>query len=1072
MRLIEPLYQKCRFAGLFLAFLFLSGIVYGQGKANVKVRSLSVNLKVTDEQGVAIPNASVVIGEGAVHTQTNQNGELSFKASPDDFISVSSIGFEKSVVLASELVAHNVVKLFKAKQFMTSDDNVPLPFAVLKKRQLTGSYNVLKGNLLDKYPTTDIRNSFTVLANGLIVREIHGAPGMSAEEARGTFRFDEKINVSARGRNVIYIIDDIPTDITEMPLDPQEIETVTIVKDMVGKSMFGPAAADGIIFIKTKRGRANERIMNVNVETGVNVVDRFPEFVDGADYARLNNLARTNSGLEPLYSDKDIAEYAKNDPYDMDHPSVNWRKLLFKDNMAFRRANISSTGGNDRVRYYAYVGYNGEGDIYKIGDKADYNRLNTRSNIDVNINDFINVQFDFFGGLSFRRSPNYGYDPEFTSEGTDNPALDIVEFGTVINDVCNIPPVAFPVYANNSPDLDQPWYAVVPSYTQNPVGNLTNNGYYSETGRMGAFNVALEYDMSSILKGLKSRSYVGFNAFNLIRVGKAENYDAYIVNPGISPITGADTVTLTKSSSHSYVKQADQAKLHDYYYLRFAAYENLSYYKKFGENSLDASFTYYLSKVYRNGIEEPQRQQNGVLSALYSIEDKYNIHGVLNYAGSSSFSPEERYKLSSSIGASWVISDENFMSGVKFIDYLKLRAETGILHYESFMSPFRWRNDWNFNDTGVDFGPFTSNQWFGSAVDGTVFRTVQSRTGNPDLTWEKRREINAGIDALMLKRKVNLEINYFNHLRDGQIAQLASLPYVVGISSWRPYFNFNQTRYQGVELALQYTDNEGAFKYSFGGNAVTQKAINVKYDEVQYRNAYQFRQGKPNDAIWGQKYIGRYKSDEEAQATGQYANSPLSLYDATLNAGDLKYEDMNKDGVIDDNDQSQIGNSSPRLYYSLNLKLNYKNVELSLLGNGAALYDIVLNNKYYQNGWGDNNYSKFVLENLETGKYPKLTYFQVRNNFVTSDFWLTKGGYFKIQNAELAWNVPTAGLSWSGVRVCRLFVRGANLATFTKVKDIDPESKNSGLGTTTVNDDDRGLYPLFRTVSCGIKLTF
>lgn len=1066
MRLIESLYQKYSYAGLFLVCLFIAGNGAGQGKSAVKVRSISVNLRVTDEQGTPVPFASVVIGEGAVHTQTGQNGELSFKASPDDFISVSGTGYEKSVILASELVADNVVKLFKAKPFMTSEDNIPLPFTVLKKRHLTGSYNVIRGNILDKYPTTDIRNSFTGLANGLIIRENHGAPGMSAEEARGTFRFDEKINVSARGRNVVYIIDDIPTDITEMPLDPQEIETVTIIKDMVGKAMFGPAAADGIVFIRTKRGRINERIMNVNLESGVNMVDRFPEFVEGADYARLNNLARVNSGLEPLYSEEDITEYAKNDPYDMDHPSVNWKKLMLKDNMAFRRANISSTGGNDRVRYYAYVGYNSEGDIYKIGDKADYNRLNTRSNIDVKINDFINVQFDFFGGLSFRRSPNYGYDPEFTSEGTDNPALDIVEFGTVINDMNNVPPVVFPVYANNSPELDHPWFAVVPSYTQNPVGNLTNNGYYSETGRMGAFNVALEYDMSGIVKGLKSRSYIGFNAFNLIRVGKAENYDAYIVNNIVSPTTGADTVTLTKSSSHSLVRQANQAKLHDYYYLRFAAYENLNYAKKFGQNSLDASLTYYLSKIYRNGIEEPQRQQNGVLSALFSVQDKYNFHGVLNYAGSSSFSPGERYKLSSSLGASWVISDENFMSGIKFIDYLKLRAEGGVLHFESFMSPFRWRNDWNYNDTGVDFGPFTSNQWFGSAVDAYVYRTVQSRSGNPHLSWEKRREINAGVDALMFKRRLNLEVNYFNHLRDGMVAQLNSLPYLVGISSWRPYFNYNQTRIKGVELALQYTNNERAFKYAFGGNATTQKAINVRYDEVQYRNDYQFREGKATDAIWGLKYTGRYASDAEAQST------PLSLYDAELHEGDLKYEDMNKDGVIDDNDQSEIGNSSPRLYYALNLKLGYKNVELSLLGTGSALFDIVLNNKYYMNGWGDNNYSRFVFENLETGKYPKLTYYQVRNNFVTSEYWMTKGGYFKIQNAELAWNVPTKKLEWSGVRVCRLFVRGANLATFSKVRDIDPESKNSGLGTTTVNDDDRGIYPLFRTISGGIKLTF
>lgn len=1060
MRIFDLNYKNIRFAGLLLLCLFIVGKTMAQDK-EVKIKMTNSTLKVTDEKGNAISGASVVVGEGLIHAITDSKGEYSFQAVPNDFVTVSAFGYEKSVILVGDLEASKPIVLVQAKPFMSAADNVPLPFITIKKRHLTGGYNVINGNILDKYPSTDIRNALTGLANGLNVKENHGAPGLTAEESLNVFRFSDKISVSSRGRDMVYIIDEVPTDITEMPLDPSEIESVTVVKDIVGKSMFGPAGADGIVFIKTKRGRTNERILNVNVENGVSMIDRFPGYVDGADYARLNNLARTNSGLAPLYSDDDIAAYAKNDPYDMLHPSVNYRDMMLKNSMAFRRANVSSTGGTENVRYFAYVGYAGDGDIYKIGPKADYNRLNTRSNIDMKVNDFINVQFDFFGGLSFRRSPNFGYDPQFTSEGTDNPALDIVEFGTVINTISNLPPIAFPVYANNSPDLKYPWYAVSQTYQENPIGNMMKNGYYTETSRKGAFNVALDYDMSGILKGLKSRSYIGFNAFNLIRSGKAEDYDAYTVSP--DP-TATDGYKLTKHSSHVQVDQSDEAKLHDFYYLRFAVYENLNYTRIFGKNSIEASATYYLSKISRNGIEEPQRQQNGTFTALYSFDDKYNIHGVVNYAGSSSMSEDERYQWSPSVGVSWVISDEGFLKDSKFIDYLKLRAETGVLAFESFRGPFGYRDRWNNSTDGTAFGAWTSSQWFGSATDASVPRVVQSRTGNPLLTWEKRREFNVGFDALMAKRKLYMEVNYYDNLRDGIISSPRNLPYVVGISSWLPVFNADKLRYFGVEAALQYTDQKGDFKYSFGGNATIQNTEYVSFSEPEYRNEYQFRQGKPADAIFGQTYLGRFASDDEALAVPQ-------LFDAVLGKDDLKYKDMNGDGVVDDNDQSQIGNSTPRLVYGLNAKFSFKNVDLTVIGTGYAMYDILLNNKYYRNGWGDNNYSVFVRDNIG-GAYPRLTYYQVNNNFVTSDFWLIKGGFFKIQNVELAWNVPVKKLAWSGVRQVRIYARGANLLTISKVKDIDPESKDSGLGTVAFGDNDRGTYPLFRTFSGGLKLTF
>jgi TonB-linked SusC/RagA family outer membrane protein len=1029
--------------------------ISAQDKKVKKPKIFSITLKVTDENGNAFSKAQVVVGEGVIHAETDEKGTFTYKGYPDDFIAVSASGYERSVVLAEDLIKGNSVKLIKSKLQMTEDDQVNLPFMEFKKREMTGNPEVLLSHQLERYPSTDLRNSFTGLATGVEVREMNGSPGISAEETTGRFGFNQKVYVSSRQMNMMYIIDDVPTDLTEMPIDPNEVESVTFVKDIAGKAMFGPSAANGIVYIKTKRGKVNERVLNANVEVGSSVVDRMPGWVDGGQYATLNNQARTNDGLLPRYTDTDVAAYAKNNPYDYYHPSVNYQDLMLKNSMSYTRINVSSSGGNDRVQYFAYIGYNGEGDIYKIGPSADYNRLNARSNIDIKINDLIKVQFNFFGGLSYRRSSNYGYNSNYTNQdAATNTVLTGIELPSVLGDITTIPPIAFPVYAApyDPASGNPPYYGVSANYAQNPIGNLTSNGYYTESGRSGAATTALEFDMKNILEGLKSKTYFAFDAFNQLRIGKAQDYYAYIATPA-KTAAGADTILLAKK--HDGTQMADQVLLNEYYYQQMALYETLSYAKKFDKSDLQLAGTYFISKIARSKTEEPQRLQNGVLTAKYSYDNKYIFNGVLNYGGTSAFDVGNRYAVFPSAGAAWVISEENFMKNMKAIDYLKIRVEGGMLGYESFMAPFSYRDRYNNSNNGTLFGPASTNQWFGNTTETLVYRTSPNRTGNPDITWENRKEFSAGFDAQLFHQKLTLELTYYNNLRDGIISQASSsVPNMVGISGALPRVNFNKIRYTGIEFGLQYTSKVAKFEYSFGGNGAWQKSKYEKYDEPAYRNAYQIRSGGPTDVIMGQTYLGKFASDAEALQVPQ-------LYDQALHTGDLKYKDMNGDGFVDDADQSPIGHSTPKLYYALNLDLKYKGFELYAMGTGRAFFDVMLSNAYFWNGWGDNNYSNFVKDNIGNG-YPRLTYNKVNNNFVGSTFWLTKGDFFKIQNVELSYTLPGNSLKVIGARGTKIFVRGANLLTISKIKDVDPESIDSGITT----------YPLFTTLSAGIKLTF
>ncbi len=1045
---LNNIFHRLRLAGLLLICVMLFTEAYGQAqRPQRRARQLiDVTIKVVDDAGSPVPGASVVVGEGVIHTETDASGTVSFKAYPDNYVTVTSPAFEKSVSLVTDLIVNNTITLVRSKLYMTRADEVPLPFTSLKKRQLTGPETTVLASKLEKYPTNDIRATFTGLTSGWDVRELYGWPGVTEREPIGVFGATNKFT------NVpVAIVDGIYTDLAEMPIDASEIESITVSKGTLAAAMFGPVTAkNGFLFIKTKRGYVNERTLDFNIERGVSIIDRMPEWVNGVDYATLNNQARINDGLTPLYSTDAINNFAKNDPYDLRYPSVNYRDMILKNNMPFMRANMSASGGNDVVQYYSYIGYNYEGDIYKIGATADYNRVSTRQNVDVKINDVFSASLSFYGNISVRRSPNYGYDPDFTSENTSsNPVLSLIEMPSLLSDIRNTPPVAFPIYAKYDETTAIPWYAISPSYTNNPVGNVVSQGYYKDVGRMGASSIALNFDMGFLVPGLKSQTFFGFNIFNVVRSGQAEDYDAYYVR-----VTDTDT-TLTKASAHAAANQTSESKLMDYYYQRFGLYENLEYNNRFGDHLIESNLTFYAGKTFKNEIEEPERQANVIWHSMYSFKEKYSAELVLTYAGSDRFSKENRYKLFPSAGLSWVISEESFMSGVKFIDFLKLRAQAGMLGVETFISPFYYIDRLSVNTSGSAFGAYSSNQWFGSTTDANVPRTSPQRIGNPDLSWEIFKEINAGFDALLFNKRLQLEMTYQRFIDDGMIVQVANvLPYVVGLQGARPWYNYNKNQGAYLMTDLVFTQKIGQFTFSLGGNVTTGLTKRLKYDEPNYRYDYQKRTGRPSDAIFGLKYLGKFQSDDETKVVPQ-------LYDAQLKAGDLKYADMNGDGFVDDNDQTMIGHSSPRVFYGVNATIRYKNLELFVTGAGRASYDLLLNNEYFWNGWGDNNYSAFVRDNIG-GKYPRLTYYRVNNNFVTSDFWLTKGDYFKIQNVEIAYNVPPKSLTFMGGRGLRIYLRGANLLTISKVKDVDPESINSGITH----------YPLFKTFTGGVKFNF
>ena len=888
----------------------------------------------------------------------------------------------------------------------------------------TGGSSVFYEEDINKYPSSDFRNALTGVIPGLVITEASGMTGLMSDGARGGMNF--------RGLAPKFVVDGQPVYLTEVQLDPEEIESMTFVKDVLDKSLFGARSSEGVLYITTKRGLQAGKMIRVGVESGVSVIDRMPEYVGGAEYASLQNQARDAAGYPVLYTQDDIDAYALNRPDDLIHPSVDWRGLMFKNTKSYKKANLTVQGGTEAVKYAVYFGYLGEGDFYAAGPAAGYNKMNLRTNADIKITNDLKFSIGLFSGLNFRRSPR------FSDNGSFN------EFDNYLSVANTTPPVAFPVHVGLNTETGGWIYGLSEVYTSNPYAALTEKGFFTERERSGIVNGTLTWDMNKIAKGLKFESYVGLNVFNMDRIGKTPDYLAVIYDP----VTGQSSKT-----SHEGAKASGKTAMGKWYHQSLYLNERLSYTGNWGLNRLSAAAVYYLETTERSQSAYRDRQHSVILNADYSYADRYLVQAVMNTSGSCMFMKGKRYGVFPSLGLGWVMSEEDFLKGFGWVDYLKLRAQAGVIGYNSFGALDLYEDEY-LKEKGVNFGPASTDfEWIGGSTKYQSYKTTLQRLGNKNLTWEKRKEITAGIEAKFFGNRLSVDANYFRTLRDGIITNTSDVnPKLFGFNGVATYDNYNKIRYQGTEVALNWTDKIGDFEYSVGGWAVYNRGKYLRYSENQI-NDYNKVEGSMVGDYHGYVYLGKYESAEDI------ASSPEQTFDSAVLAGDLKYKDLNGDGKIDSNDRTIIGNSSPKLNYAVNIYLKYKGFDFTVVGTGKAFFDIPFTNSYFWNGWGQNNYSKFVSENIG-GDYPRLSYDKITNNFQASRFWLRKGDWFKIQNVELGWSTSFRNSNW--IRGLRLFVRGSNLLTISGIKYIDPESTSAGVTTD----------PLYRTFTGGVKLNF
>ncbi|MBQ6821489.1 MAG: SusC/RagA family TonB-linked outer membrane protein [Bacteroidales bacterium] len=1040
---------------IILCALILSVFPFAAPAQKKGPEQVAIRFTVVDQLGNPVPGAEVSVGEGMGRFMTDADGRVSVNCAVTDVVRVEMDGFKTVNIRAGVLVDSDSVVLVPDVLFAGDTDDIVLPYGTLKKRFSLGSTVTVSGEELSHYSSADIRNALTGVLPGVEVRENYGQVGVSPLEHIGQYSASTAISVSARGRQLMYVVDDVPVQINEVPLNPEQIESVTVIRDGLEKTMYGPTAADGIVFIKTKSGAYNDRYLNVNFEKGVNVTDRMPGYVNAAQYAQLNNLARHNSRTVLLYTAQDVEAYKKGDPYDLLHPAQNFREMMLKNVMNYTQAGVSSGGGNDIVKYYAYLGYVGQDDIYKMGPLSNYNNVSINGNLDVKLNKYIKASFGILSSIGIRKSNNYGYSSNYTStDASSNTTLGVFELPEILSDINSIPPLAFPIYADNSPELEFPWYAVSSQYTQNPIANILENGSYTETIRSALFNLRLDIDLSFLTKGFKSSTYAAYGATNLVRLGQAEDYAAYLITEGLD-IEGNPIIVPVQSSSHSVKEMSGNAKLLDYYSNRLYLVEKLDYARVFGDHDLHLSGDFMITQRSQKFITEHRREMNFGFNARYAYKGRYLVQASLNEHGT--YSLLKAWSFSPSLGLGWIISDEAFLKGAKWLDFLKLRVQGSYLSYDSRTSANRDVDNYSWNNSGQKFGPYTTNQWFGSNTSANVNRTYLSMLGNPALGLERRMELSGGVDLTAFGKRLDVSLSGYLVSQQGIITQMQNaVPLTAGISTGSFYQNYDSNLNRGVELNVSWKDKAGDFSYRIGGWLASHWSTIVKADTQDYAEPYRSREGKSATAIWGLKYLGQFTTDEETIVVPQ-------LFDDSLVAGDFRYQDMNGDGYVDSSDICVIGDSAPKLVGALNVNLGWKGLDFTLVGTFRAFYQAQLTNSWFWNGWGDNNYSKYTLNHINDPAAPRLTYNKVNNNYQMSGRWLADGSFFKIQSLEIGYSLPVKAMKIDKVvRGFRFYVRANNLLTLSGIQDVDPEALSSGITN----------YPLMKTFVGGLKVTF
>jgi TonB-linked SusC/RagA family outer membrane protein len=1016
---------------LCIALLFLTAAgLHAQEKQkkekNKTARQITIEARVTDADGAPIETAFISAQEGAVSTYSAKDGSFTLKTAINGIFMIQANGYEDKVVRLEDGEISDTYVLEKRPLFSSSRDEVELPMGItVSKRSAVGAIGAISGEALESYPDLELSNALQGRIAGLTVRQESGGFGTNAAAmfVRGLGR--------GASDGALTVVDGIERPIGN--LNVAEIERIEVLKDAPSKLLYGPRAANGVILVTTKRGKANTRVIKGSTEHGLMMATRMPAFLNAHEYASLYNEARVNDGLSPFYTDSDISGYMQSSGVnDQRHPDVDYYDYFLTNSVPVTRSAAEFLGGDDQTQYALVLGYIRGGGMEKIGTTSSNDRFNLRGNLDIEVTPSIKV---FAGGaavIDINKGGDLSAASLFSrlSSHRPNEYPFLIESEALQNEGGELG-------APNVPPLGGSFL-----YSDNLYGRLIYGGFQQAQNFTGQANFGLEMNLDKAVKGLAAKAYFSFDNHQHFARGQTEDPVTY-AQRWFQAADGSDTVAYYNLQKR--VIQDNQFRKGHAISRNTGWVGNVNYRNTINHHDLSADVSYFYFRDESSGRVQDIENTNLSARVAYGFKNKYFVEGTFAYMGSNRFAPKNRYHASPAAGVAWILSEENFLKNSDAIEFLKLKGSWGILGYDRSTSFYLFEDRW-YNAGNVAFND--RNQT-------SVPRTAIDLLGNPDLEWEKSKELNLGMEGLALNQRIQFEFNYFREQRYDIIVK-PDAQYTAMHGGLFTFINHEETANEGVEGTVNWRQSIGSLHLQIGGNFIYSKSTAIKVNEVEHPDEYMRQTGNPSDAIFG--YVSEGLFTDQGQVDN-HAFQSLGAY----GIGDIAYMDLNGDQIIDHRDRKMIGNSFPRATLGVDVDLNYKGFGLYVLGTSELNVDKMMSNSYYWN-YGEGKYSTTARDrwhavNNPDGSYPRLTTTEGSNNFTGSTFWLEDASFFRLKNVEISYTVPTA---IAFAKSLRFHVRGTNLWVLSRIKDLDPEALSGGVTNS----------PVFRTVTGGVSFRF
>lgn len=1043
--------------GLVAVLLLISGQIFAQ--------NLNVHGKVLDENGEGLIGAGVVIQGTTQGTITDVDGSYQLSVPQGSTLEFSCVGYKAQLV---QVTGPNLTVTL-APDSKLIDESVVVAYGSQNKVTITGAVTAVGGDALMKSPVPNVANALQGNLPGVTAVQPSGMPG--ADEPVIRIRGVGSLNSA----EPLVLVDGVERPFSQ--LDPNEIESISVLKDASATAVFGVRGANGVILVTTKRGEVGKASVSASFSTAAQTISQFIDFADSYTYGQMWNYTAITDALDPadwpgsvniadytpyagngIRFSQDVMEHFRTGDMPTTFPNTDWIDYIMNDVALQEQANVNVSGGTDKVRYFVSAGFLNQNSLLKTfsqnkNETFDFQRLNYRANLDIDITKRSTLSLTLGGRMQDRNTMGggEGFLFRYLQGATPYAGIGIDEQGRHIISDANI----------------------VGPFDRDALSNYYDLGYENQSTNALNFDIQYKLDMGFLTKGLDFKVKASYNSEYTAQKYRQNGYGT-----GVHYVaTLVDGQEVLRKENVTWPIPYSEGKWGS---RNWYAEASFNYARRFGKHNVGALLLYNQSKTYYPWDSDDSIYQSipkgyvGLVGRVtYDYDTKYLLDFNIGYNGSENFAPGKRYGTFPSVSVGWIPSQEKWWAPVKnVISYLKFRGSYGLVGNDNtngarfLYLPGTWQfyngsMTWNPQERGANFG-----------VNGNWLPAVKELTaGNPNVTWEKATKINIGMDAGFFNDKLHAYVDFFwEDRKDILVSNASTLPAVTSLPA--NYVNEGRVKNHGFEVTLNWEQKVGDFRYSISPNFAFARNQIIEMLEVPPMYDYLSRTGLPVGQRFGYDLFEFYEPG--ATEERYFAKYGVEMPDqvSAIKPGDCVYVDLNGDNVIDANDQKPLGyTDNPEITFSVNFNFQWKGLDFTMLWIGADHVSRQLNG-YFRDQFGSTNTSaltQYVADNSWTEDntdaiLPRISFTNRVHNNRDSQAWVIDSRYIRLKNVEIGYAfVPKQKDAF--FNYIRVYASGNNLLTFADFKGNDPEAPGSGL--------DYGVrYPMTRLFNIGVQVNF